>query len=160
IIGPTLGGALVEYVGWRSIFLLIIPICALVLVLTATSVPESKSPKGRRLDAPGQALAIAGLGALALAVIQGSQWGWESIGSMAAFVGSALSAVLFVLRQRDRDSALMPLTMFKNRVFSASLGIAAAMTFGMYAMLFPNTALPASGTRRRRIAGRNPAPAD
>src|SRR5215469_7832716 len=55
IIGPTLGGALVEYAGWRSIFLLIIPICALVLVLTATSVPESKSPKGRRLDAPGQA---------------------------------------------------------------------------------------------------------
>jgi EmrB/QacA subfamily drug resistance transporter len=136
IIGPTLGGALVEYIGWRSIFLLIIPICALVLVLTATSVPESKSPTGRRLDAPGQALAIAGLGALALAVIQGPQWGWESIGSMAAFVGSALSAVLFVLRQRDSDSALMPLTMFKNRVFSASLGIAAAMTFGMYAMLF------------------------
>ncbi|HEY2533458.1 MAG TPA: MFS transporter [Xanthobacteraceae bacterium] len=136
IVGPTLGGVLVESVGWRSIFLLIIPICILALVLTATSVPESKDPKGRRLDAPSQALAIAGLGALALAVIEGPRWGWESIGSVAAFVGSALSVALFVLRQKGSDAALMPLAMFKNRVFSASLGIAAAMTFGMYAMLF------------------------
>jgi EmrB/QacA subfamily drug resistance transporter len=136
IIGPTLGGVLVESVGWRSIFLLIIPICVLALVLTATSVPESKDPKGRRLDAPGQALAIAGLGALAVAVIEGPRWGWGSIGSVAAFVGSALSLMLFVLRQKSSDGALMPLAIFKNRVFSASLGIAAAMTFGMYAMLF------------------------
>jgi EmrB/QacA subfamily drug resistance transporter len=136
IIGPTLGGVLVESVGWRSIFLLIIPICVLALVLTATSVPESKDPKGRRLDAPGQALAIAGLSVLAVAVIEGPRWGWESIGSVAAFVGSALSLMLFVLRQKSSDGALMPLAIFKNRVFSASLGIAAAMTFGMYAMLF------------------------
>jgi MFS transporter, DHA2 family, methylenomycin A resistance protein len=136
IIGPTLGGVLVEYVGWRSIFLLIIPICALVLVLTATSVPESKSAEGHRVDAPGLGLAIAGLGALALAVIEGPQWGWGSIASVAAFIGSALSIVLFVLRQRDSDDALMPLSMLKNPVFSASLGIAAAMTFGVYAMLF------------------------
>jgi MFS family permease len=55
---------------------------------------------------------------------------------VAAFVGSALSLMLFVLRQKSSDGALMPLAIFKNRVFSASLGIAAAMTFGMYAMLF------------------------
>jgi MFS transporter, DHA2 family, methylenomycin A resistance protein len=136
IIGPTLGGVLVESVGWRSIFLLIIPICVLALVLTTTSVPESKDPKGRRLDPPGQALAIAGLGTLALAVIEGPRWGWESIGSVSAFVASALSTLLFVLRQKGSDGALMPLAMFENRAFSASLGIAAAMTFGMYAMLF------------------------
>ena len=135
-IGPTLGGALMESAGWRSIFLLIIPICVLALVLTATSIPESKDPNGRRLDAPGQALAIAGLGALAVAVIEGPQWGWGSIGSVAAFVASGLSLTLFVLRQKGAEGALMPLAIFKNRVFSASLGIAAAMTFGVYAMLF------------------------
>jgi EmrB/QacA subfamily drug resistance transporter len=135
-IGPTLGGVVVDSVGWRSIFLLIVPICVLALVLTATSVPESKDPKGRRLDVPGQALAILALGALSLAVIEGPRWGWGSIGSVAAFVASALSAVLFVLRQKDSEGALVPLAMFRNRVFSASLGIAAAMTFGMYAMLF------------------------
>lgn len=136
IIGPTLGGVLVESVGWRSIFLLIIPLCVLALGLTATAVPESSDPKGRSLDVPGQALAVAALGALSLAVIEGPRWGWESFASVAAFAGSALAAVLFVLPQRGADGALMPLPMFRNRVFSASLGIAAAMTFGMYAMLF------------------------
>jgi MFS transporter, DHA2 family, methylenomycin A resistance protein len=136
IIGPTLGGVLVESVGWRSIFLLIVPLCIMALALTAKAVPESKDPKGRRLDVPGQALAIAALGALSVAVIEGPRWGWESIGSMAAFAASAIGAVLFLLRQREADGALVPLAMFRNRVFSASLGIAAAMTFGMYAMLF------------------------
>ena len=135
-IGPPLGGVLVDSVGWRSIFLLIVPICGLALALTATSVPESKAPQGRSLDVPGQALAVAALGALSLAVIEGPRWGWGSIGSVAAFVASALSVVLFALRQKDSDGALVPLAMFRNRVFSASLGIAAAMTFGMYAMLF------------------------
>lgn len=136
IIGPTLGGVLVKSVGWRSIFLLIIPLCVLALGLTATAVPESSDPKGRSLDVPGQALAVAALGALSLAVIEGPRWGWELFASVAAFAGSALAAVLFVLRQRGADGALVPLPMFRNRVFSASLGIAAAMTFGMYAMLF------------------------
>lgn len=136
IIGPTLGGVLVESVGWRSIFLLIIPLCVVALALAVTTVPESKDPKGRRLDVPGQALAVAALGALSLAVIEGPRWGWGSAGTIAAFAGSALAAVLFVLRQRGADGALVPLAMFRNSVFSASLGIAAAMTFGMYAMLF------------------------
>lgn len=136
IIGPTLGGMLVESVGWRSIFLLIIPLCIVALALTATSVPESKDPKGRKLDLPGQTLAITALGALALAVIEGPQWGWGSIGSVSAVACSLVSAILFLLRQREAEGALVPLAMFENSAFSASLGIAAAMTFGAYAMLF------------------------
>jgi EmrB/QacA subfamily drug resistance transporter len=136
IIGPTLGGVLVASAGWRSIFLLIIPLCVSALVLTAAAVPESKDPTGRKLDLPGQALAVAALGALSLGVIEGPRWGWESIGSVAAFVSAAVAAALFIVRQRGEDGALVPLTMFRNCVFSASLGIAAAMTFGMYAMLF------------------------
>lgn len=136
IIGPTLGGVLVDTAGWRSIFLLIIPLCVAALALTAMAVPESKDPKGRQLDLPGQALAIAALGALSLAVIEGPRWGWESAGSVAAFTTSLLAAMFFLRRQAGAESALVPLALFKNRVFSASLGIAAAMTFGMYAMLF------------------------
>ena len=136
IIGPTVGGALVDAVGWRSIFLLIIPLCAVTLALTWTSVPESKDPKGRRLDLPGQALAIAALGGLSLAVIEGPRWGWDSIGSIAAFATSAITAVLFLRRQVGVEGALVPLPMLRNRVFAACLGVAACMTFGMYAMLF------------------------
>ena len=136
IIGPTVGGVLVDAVGWRSIFLLIIPLCALALVLTMTSVPESKDPKDRRLDLPGQALAVTSLGALSLAVIEGPHWGWLSTASVAAFVISIVAAIWFLRRQANVDGALVPLPMLRNDVFSACLAVAAAMTFGMYAMLF------------------------
>jgi MFS transporter, DHA2 family, methylenomycin A resistance protein len=136
VIGPTIGGVLVDAVGWRSIFLLIIPLCVATLALTATSVPESKDPKGRKLDLFGQVLAIAALGALSLAVIQGPHWGWMSRASAASFAVSISAAALFLWRQADASGALVPLPMLRNRVFSASLGVALGMTFGMYAMLF------------------------
>jgi DHA2 family methylenomycin A resistance protein-like MFS transporter len=136
IIGPTLGGVLVDWAGWRSIFLLVIPLCVLTFILTYTSVPESKDPKNRELDLPGQALAIAALGALSLAVIEGPRWGWLSIGSILAFATSIVTAVWFFRKQVNSRSALVPLPMLKNRVFSACLGVAIGMTFGMYAMLF------------------------
>lgn len=136
IIGPTLGGVLVDSVGWRSIFLLIIPLSVATLILTMVAVPESKDPHGRKLDLPGQALAVAALGALSLAVIEGPRWGWESTASFVAFAASIVAAVLFLRRQAGSDGALVPLALFRNRVFSASLGVAGGMTFGMYAMLF------------------------
>jgi EmrB/QacA subfamily drug resistance transporter len=137
IIGPTVGGALVDAIGWRSIFLLVIPLCAVALALTATTVPESKDPKGRKLDLPGQALAITALGGLALAVIEGPRWGWQSPGSIVSFAVTIAAAVLFFVRQKtDGDAALVPLGLLKNRVFATCLGVAACMTFGMYAMLF------------------------
>ena len=136
IIGPTLGGVLVDAVGWRSIFLLILPPSVGALLLTLISVPESKDPIGRKLDVPGQVRAIAGLGALSLAFIEGPRWGWPSAGTIAALVTATIAAAWFLVRQANVDGALVPLPMFRNRVFSASLGVAAAMTFGMYAMLF------------------------
>lgn len=81
-------------------------------------------------------MAIAALGAFSLAVIEGPRWGWELIGSVAAFTTAIVTAILFLHRQAHSDGALVPLDLFKNRVFSASLGVAAGMTFGMYAMLF------------------------
>jgi DHA2 family methylenomycin A resistance protein-like MFS transporter len=136
IIGPTLGGILVDLAGWRSVFLLIIPVSVLALILTVTSVPESSNPAGRRLDVPGQALAITALGALSLAVIEGPRWGWMSYSSALSFVVSIGSSLLFLRRQAGVEGGLVPLPMFKNRVFSASLVVAGCMTFGMYAMLF------------------------
>jgi MFS transporter, DHA2 family, methylenomycin A resistance protein len=136
VIGPTLGGVLVDAAGWRSIFLLIVPICAVALGLALTAVPESQDPKGRALDLPGQALAIAALGALSLGVIEGPHWGWASPASFSSFAIALVAAVLFFRGQAKSDAGLVPPAILKNSVFSACLGIAAAMTFGMYAMLF------------------------
>ena len=80
IIGPTLGGWLVDAIGWRSIFYVTLPVCAAALALTYTALAESAEPQGRRLDLPGQALAIIGLGGLAFAAIEGSHWGLDLAG--------------------------------------------------------------------------------
>jgi MFS transporter, DHA2 family, methylenomycin A resistance protein len=136
IIGPTLGGFLVDSIGWRSIFYLILPVCVAALVLTYAAVPESSAPRGRRLDLPGQALAIVALGALAFAAIEGSHWGWTSPATLSVFALAVAAGVAFFRFEAGRDGALVPLDVFRNGAFSAALAIAALMTFGMYALLF------------------------
>ncbi len=136
IIGPTLGGVLVDHEGWRSIFLLIVPLCVLALGLTFGVVPESAAPKGRQLDLPGQGLAIVALGALSLAAIEGPSWGLASIWEFSTLVIFVAAMVAFLRVEAGTAGALMPLDLFKNASFSASIAVAALMTFGMYAMLF------------------------
>jgi len=99
-------------------------------------VPESSSPQGRRLDLPGQGLAIAALGSFSLAAIEGPRWGWTSTASVAAFSFSIVAVTLFFRRQPGVAGALVPLPMLRHRVFTACLAVATAMTFGAYAMLF------------------------
>lgn len=136
IIGPTLGGFLVDQAGWRSIFLLIVPLCLLTLALAWTAVSESSSPKGRRLDLPGQALAILTLGALSFAVIEGGRWGWSSPWEFGAAITFVLALAAFVRVEARTPGAMMPLDLFRSKSLSGSLALAALMTFGMYAMLF------------------------
>src|SRR5215468_3280960 len=134
--GPTIGGLLVDAAGWRSIFVLVVPVSVLAMVLAMRRVPESSDPKGRHLDPVGQALAIACLGALSFVTIEGPHWGFASPTILALIVAGVVAGVLFVACQHGRSGALVPLDFFRNRVFSAALAVAGMMTFGMYAMLF------------------------
>lgn len=136
IIGPTLGGWLVDSIGWRSIFFVILPICAAALALTFHAVAESADPKGRRLDLPGQGLAVTGLAAVAFAVIEGSHWGWNST-PLLCILGLAVAAsTAFVWVEARTQGPLLPLSFLRQPVFSAALACAGLMTFGMYALLF------------------------
>jgi EmrB/QacA subfamily drug resistance transporter len=134
IIGPILGGFLVETAGWRSIFFVIVPICVLAIALVV-SLPESSNARGRRLDLLGQTLGVLALGSLSFAAIEGAHLGWTSPLVFGALVMFGVTLPAFLLRQR-RSGGLVPLDLFRNQVFSASLAIASCMTFGMYAMLF------------------------
>ena len=136
VVGPTLGGLLVQTIGWRSIFFLVLPLCAAALWLTWVAVPESGDPRGRRLDLPGQAAAIASLGGFAFAAIEGAHLGWSSAPVLAAAALGVLAAVAFLFIEMRMQGGLVPLALFRSTPFSASLAIAALMTFGMYALLF------------------------
>jgi EmrB/QacA subfamily drug resistance transporter len=135
IIGPTFGGWLVDSVGWRSIFYMSLPACAAALLLTLYAIEESAEPQGRRLDLPGQILAIVALGGFAFAAIEGSHWGW-TMPLFAVLTGAAFAAVAFVWVEARTPGALLPLSFLRQPVFSAALAVAGLMTFGMYALLF------------------------
>jgi len=129
-IGPTLGGLLIDRFGWRSIFLVVVPIGLAAVALAFRSVPESSDPQNRNFDASGQVLGALSLGALAVAAIESH----GDIGVAAvAFVVSLVSLVLFItVEARTGSGALVPLDLFHVLAFRGAVTATAGMTFGMY----------------------------
>ena len=135
-LGPTLGGWIVDVWGWRAIFLMIVPVSAFALVLAVRRVPESAHPEGRRLDLVGQSLAILFLAALTLGAIEGAHWGWGSVATLVCATVCVAALALFILIEARTEGALVPIALFFRKGLSASISVAALMTFGMYALLF------------------------
>lgn len=133
-VGPTLGGLLIQGFGWRSVFLIVLPLGALTCVLARLSVPESADPQGRRFDPAGQILGAVALGGLALSAIEGR----AAPGLLAVTLPAVVfAAILFAAAERRHgDAALVPLALFRIPAFAGAIGATAAMTFGMYGLLF------------------------
>lgn len=136
VVGPTLGGLLVETVGWRSIFSLVLPLCAGALALAQVAVEESADPKGRRLDLGGQVAAVAALGGLAFACIEGTHVGWTATPVVVALLTALLGITAFGSIEARRSDGLVPFGLFRSRPFSGAVGSAGLMTFGIYALVF------------------------
>jgi EmrB/QacA subfamily drug resistance transporter len=146
VIGPTLGGLLIEHAGWRSIFIVVIPLGMAAVGLALALLPESSDPHGRAFDAPAQFLGALTLGGLALAAIQAQDFPMLSAGAAAL---ACLALPLFWMVERRRgDAALVPLDLFRVPTFRGAILATAGMTFGMYGMLF---LLPMSWQRAGRL---------
>jgi EmrB/QacA subfamily drug resistance transporter len=116
--GPTLGGLLVQ-LSWRWIFLVNVPIGASALVSAALLAPNLKhSVETRMPDLLGGLLLILAVGSLALALEQGSSWGWGSSSAIICFALSAGSLILFVARSARHEAPVMPLGLFRHREFT------------------------------------------
>jgi EmrB/QacA subfamily drug resistance transporter len=137
-IGPFVGGGLTALLGWRSIFLVNLPIGLLGLYVTIKQVPESRDPRARRVDWPGQVTLVAGLFGIILGLLRGNEEGWTSglvLGSLIA--GGALLA-LFIVIELFRHEPMLPLGLFKKKDFAGTqlsvFGISASM-FAMFLYL-------------------------
>jgi EmrB/QacA subfamily drug resistance transporter len=122
--GPIAGGILVSTLGWRSVFWLNVPIGVAMLLAARRYVPESKAPRPRRVDVPGQLLMIAVLGSLTYAIIQGPVSGWASPLVLGLFTVAALAAAAFVLAERRRAEPLLELRFFRSSPFTGASVIA------------------------------------
>jgi EmrB/QacA subfamily drug resistance transporter len=118
IIGPLLGGGLVQSVGWQYIFWINVPIALVVVAITARQVPESRDPQAaRRFDLLGAALGAVGLGAITFALIEVGSRPATTI-AIAAVIG-VVAMGAFAVSQR-RPDPMVPPAIFTSRVFNAS----------------------------------------
>jgi EmrB/QacA subfamily drug resistance transporter len=132
-LGPVLGGVLVGVSpwGWRLVFLINLPLAAVVVLLSRRWVPESRDEDSTgRLDVPGAIYAALGLGALIYALTEGPAQQWPTVLLVTAGSGVAL-LVAFLVNEHLRAAPMMPLTLFRVRQFSA----ANLVTFVIYAAL-------------------------
>jgi len=119
-LGPVVGGALVDSVGWRGVFWMNIPVGVAALILTALFVPESRAARGRRLDPFGQILIIILLGTVTYGIIEGPSYGWGSARILACFAAAALALAVFLGYERRRAEPLMDLRFFRSLPFSGA----------------------------------------
>jgi EmrB/QacA subfamily drug resistance transporter len=135
-IGPTLGGYLVEYVDWRLIFFINVPVGILGAVAAVLVLPRFPKVVGRRFDVLGFLTVAGGLFALLLALSEGESWGWDSYRVLGLFTVSALSLALFVVIELEVADPLLDVRIFRYWPYTHSLVLIAILMVVMFGSLF------------------------
>ena len=129
MLGPLLGGVLVDTASWRWVFFINLPIAVILLFVLYLGVPESRNERQvRKLDIAGAAFITLGLGGLVFGLLESARLGFGALevwGSMAAGVAIILA---FIYRQKTSEFPMLPLDLFRSRTFSG----ANIMTFLLY----------------------------
>jgi MFS transporter, DHA2 family, multidrug resistance protein len=121
-IGPVLGGAMLEHFWWGSVFLLALPVMALLLVLGPRVLPEYRDPDAGRLDLTSAAMSVVAVLAVTYSLKEIAQDGLGSVAVASMLAGLAVG-VLFVRRQRWLADPMIDVRLFRIRAFNAALSI-------------------------------------
>jgi DHA2 family multidrug resistance protein-like MFS transporter len=132
VVGPPIGGVLLEFFWWGSVFLLAVPVMVLLLVLGPILLPEFRDPDARRFDLLSAALSLAAVLAAIYGLKQTAQdgFGWLPALSIVAGLGIGLA---FVRRQRTLADPLIDPRLFRTPAFSAALVTYLLVTFVAFA---------------------------
>jgi DHA2 family methylenomycin A resistance protein-like MFS transporter len=134
-LGPVLGGALVALTGWRAIFVVNVPVCALTMVALRRYVAESPLKPERRTDVAGLVLGILSLAGLTGGFILAGQQGWLSPVPGVLLGAGVLAGLAFVLAERRQAAPMLPLALFRSRDLSAATGVGVLFNLCLYGAL-------------------------
>jgi EmrB/QacA subfamily drug resistance transporter len=135
-VGPTLGGYLVEYVDWRLIFYINVPVGILGALAAMVVLPGMPGQRSRRFDLPGFVCIAGGLFALLLALSEGQDWGWTGYRVLILLAASANLLALFVVIELNTEEPLLEVRAFTCWPFVNSLLLISILSIGLFAVLF------------------------
>lgn len=130
-IGPLVGGFMLQYFWWGSVFLLAVPVMVLLLILGPVLLPEFYDEEAGQLDILSAALSLASVLAIIYGVKKTAEHGLSAIEAVSILVGLA-AGLVFVRRQRGLRDPLIDLSLFNNRAFNAALAVNATGVFTMF----------------------------
>ncbi|HKU97813.1 MAG TPA: MFS transporter [Vineibacter sp.] len=136
IVGPILGGILVDTAGWPSIFLINLPIGVVTIGLGLWGIRETAHPDHAAFDPAGQALSVLWLGTLTYGLISAGQHGWTARGTVVALAASVAAFVAFMLIEARVRRPLLPLMLFGNARFAVTNLASFVLGFSGYSSLF------------------------
>lgn len=139
VLGPLLGGWLLEHFNWSAVFLINVPVVITAILAGLFLIPKSDVRVRRRIDLPGTALSAATIFLLVFGIIKGNDLSWAHPLVYGALALSFISGFLFYLRERRTDVPMLDLSLFKNPHLLAGSGSIAIMTFAMFGVLFALT---------------------
>jgi EmrB/QacA subfamily drug resistance transporter len=130
-IGPLVGGALVDSLGWESVFFLNVPVGIAAIAVTYTKLRESRDPNATRVDWAGLVTFSSALFLLVLGLLRGNEEGWGSTMILSLLGGAAALMVAFLAVESRVKEPMLPLRLFRKPAFTgvqlAALGVSASM---------------------------------
>ncbi len=135
-VGPTIGGGLTVFLGWRALFFINLPIGVLCWWMTTKYVRVACERRGGGIDFEGQIVSLVGLSALVYGFIEAGTRSWSALPVWGGIAVFAIAALLFVWIERRSAHPMVPLSLFSNRTFSSAAVVGMILNLGFYGQLF------------------------